>query len=122
MKSEQSNRLQEIGEVLKDHQAVFHTDAVQAYGIIPLDVEELGVDLLSVSSHKLNGPKGVGFLYATNRTDTIPLLYGGEQERKRRAGTENVPAIVAFSEAVKIAQETMEDNTIANIRSLKHNH
>lgn len=96
----------EIGKVLKDHQAVFHTDAVQAYGVMPLDVEELGVDLLSVSAHKLNGPKGVGFLYARANTLMMPLVFGGEQERKRRAGTENVPAIVAFQKAVEIAEET----------------
>ena len=96
--------IREIGELLKEHQAIFHTDAVQAYGLVPLDVDELGVDLLSVSAHKLNGPKGIGFLYQRKGTDTTPLFFGGEQERKRRAGTENVPAIVAFSEAVTIAQ------------------
>lgn len=101
----------EIGALLKDHQAIFHTDAVQAYGIIALDVEALGVDLLSVSSHKLNGPKGVGFLYERTGANTVPHSYGGEQERKRRAGTENVPAIIAFSKAVKIAQQSMEENT-----------
>ena len=101
----------EIGELLKEHQAIFHTDAVQAYGIIPIDVEQLGVDLLSVSAHKLNGPKGVGYLYERTGTNTIPRMYGGEQERKRRAGTENVPAIVAFSDAVNIARQSIEDNT-----------
>ncbi|WP_172369346.1 cysteine desulfurase family protein [Sporosarcina jiandibaonis] len=103
--------IREIGELLKEHQAIFHTDAVQAYGIMPIDVEELQVDLLSVSSHKLNGPKGVGFLYERTGMTTKPHLYGGEQERKRRAGTENVPAIVAFSDAVKIAHESIEVNT-----------
>lgn len=103
--------IEEIGALLKDHQAIFHTDAVQAYGIIALDVEALGVDLLSVSSHKLNGPKGVGFLYERTGANTVPHSYGGEQERKRRAGTENVPAIIAFSKAVKIAQQSMEENT-----------
>lgn len=102
--------IREIGELLKDHQATFHTDAVQAYGIIPIDVAELGVDLLSVSAHKLNGPKGVGYLYERTGINTVPRMYGGEQERKRRAGTENVPAIVAFSEAVTIAQQSIEDN------------
>lgn len=102
--------IREIGELLKNHQAIFHTDAVQAYGIIPIDVEDLGVDLLSVSAHKLNGPKGVGYLYERTGTNTVPRMYGGEQERKRRAGTENVPAIVAFSEAVTIAQQSIEDN------------
>ena len=101
----------EIGELLKEHQAIFHTDAVQAYGIIPIDVEQLGVDLLSVSAHKLNGPKGVGYLYERTGTNTVPHMYGGEQERKRRAGTENVPAIIAFSDAVNIAQRSIEDNT-----------
>ena len=100
--------IEEIGELLKDHQAIFHTDAVQAYGMIPLDVKALAVDLLSVSSHKLNGPKGVGFLYERAGNNTAPHSYGGEQERKRRAGTENVPAIVAFAEAVKIAQQSIE--------------
>lgn len=99
--------IQEIGEVLKDHQALFHTDAVQAYGLIPLDVDTLQVDLLSVSAHKLNGPKGVGFLYMRSGTTLTPLVFGGEQERKRRAGTENVPAIVAFQEAVKQATESI---------------
>lgn len=97
----------DIGKVLKNHQAVFHTDAVQAYGVIPLDVEALGVDLLSVSAHKLNGPKGVGFLYTRTNTLMMPLVHGGEQERKRRAGTENVPAIVAFQKAVEVAEEAM---------------
>lgn len=108
----------EIGKVLKDHQAVFHTDAVQAYGVMPLDVEELGVDLLSVSAHKLNGPKGVGFLYARANTLMMPLVFGGEQERKRRAGTENVPAIVAFQKAVEIAEET-STTTIAQYQKFE---
>jgi cysteine desulfurase len=103
--------ISEIGELLKEHQAIFHTDAVQAYGILPIDVDEIQVDLLSVSAHKLNGPKGVGFLYERTGMTTKPHLYGGEQERKRRAGTENVPAIVAFSDAVKIALESIEENT-----------
>ena len=104
--------IHEIGALLKEHQAVFHTDAVQAYGLVPLNVDELGVDLLSVSAHKLNGPKGIGFLYQRKGLDTTPVLFGGEQERKRRAGTENIPAIVAFSEAVLIAQQAMEQNTV----------
>ena len=103
--------IREIGELLTDHQAKFHTDAVQAYGLVQLDVDELSVDLLSVSAHKLNGPKGVGFLYQRKGHDTMPLFFGGEQERKRRAGTENIPAIIAFSEAVSIIQKTMVQNT-----------
>ncbi|MBK3493378.1 cysteine desulfurase [Viridibacillus sp. YIM B01967] len=100
--------IKEIGALLKNHQASFHTDAVQAYGVEKLDVGDLQVDLLSVSSHKLNGPKGLGFLYQRDNTPLQPVLVGGEQERKRRAGTENIPAIGAFAEAVSIAQTTLE--------------
>lgn len=99
----------EIGQILKEHQAYFHTDAVQAYGLIPINVNELGIDLLSVSAHKINGPKGIGFLYVRDGVKLQPYTYGGEQERKRRAGTESVPAIAGFAEAVKIAQQTMAD-------------
>ncbi|MGG4265701.1 cysteine desulfurase family protein [Peribacillus simplex] len=101
----------EIGQLLKGHQAIFHTDAVQAYGLISIDVRELGVDLLSVSAHKINGPKGIGFLYMREGLKLNPHLYGGEQERKRRAGTENVSAIAGFSEAILIAQSMMEKKT-----------
>lgn len=102
--------IEEIGHLLKSHQAVFHTDAVQAYGVIPIHVDELSVDLLSVSAHKLNGPKGVGYLYERTGTNIVAQMHGGEQERKRRAGTENVPAIVAFSKAVTIAQNLRVEN------------
>ncbi|MFD1030534.1 cysteine desulfurase family protein [Metaplanococcus flavidus] len=98
----------EIGALLEGTETVFHTDAVQAYGVLPIDVKELKVDLLSVSAHKLNGPKGIGFLYQRKGISLAPLSYGGEQERKRRAGTENVPAISAFAKAVSISLETME--------------
>lgn len=101
----------EIGEILKGHRATFHTDAVQAYGEIPLDVDRLGVDLLSASAHKINGPKGTGFLYQRSGTKLSPSSAGGEQERKRRAGTENVPAIAAFARAAEIAGETMEERS-----------
>ncbi len=93
----------EIGELLKDHQAVFHTDAVQAYGLIELNVLDLQVDLLSVSAHKLNGPKGIGFLYAKQGTKLHPLLVGGSQEKKRRAGTENIASTLGFAKAVELA-------------------
>lgn len=101
--------IQEIGELLKDHKATFHTDAVQAYGLLPISVNQLQVDLLSVSSHKINGPKGIGFLYQRKGTKLSPQFFGGQQERKRRAGTENVPGILSFAEAVSIAQQSMED-------------
>ncbi|SOC36389.1 cysteine desulfurase family protein [Ureibacillus acetophenoni] len=98
----------EIGEILKDHQAILHTDAVQAYGIERLNVDQLNVDLLSVSSHKLNGPKGIGFLYQRTGTSLIPTFFGGSQEKKRRAGTENVPGTLGFAKAVEIAQQEIE--------------
>ncbi|MDQ0975729.1 cysteine desulfurase [Neobacillus niacini] len=97
--------IKEIGEILKSHQALFHTDAVQAYGMEDINVNELNVDLLAVSAHKINGPKGTGFLYVRDKVKLVPRAFGGEQERKRRAGTENVAAIVGFQEAVKIASE-----------------
>jgi cysteine desulfurase len=99
--------IKEIGELVASHQAVFHTDAVQAYGIEEINVSDLHVDLLSVSAHKINGPKGTGFLYVRDKVKLVPRAYGGEQERKRRAGTENVAAIVGFQEAVKVANEDM---------------
>lgn len=102
--------IKEIGELLKPHQALFHTDAVQAYGIEDIDVNELNVDLLSVSAHKINGPKGTGFLYVRDKVKLVPRAYGGEQERKRRAGTENVAAIVGFQTAVQIATEERLSN------------
>jgi cysteine desulfurase len=97
--------IKEIGEILKAYQALFHTDAVQAYGMEDINVNELNVDLLAVSAHKINGPKGTGFLYVRDKVKLVPRAFGGEQERKRRAGTENVAAIVGFQEAVKIASE-----------------
>lgn len=94
----------EVGRILKDHQAKFHTDAVQAYGIEKIDVNESGIDFLSVSAHKLNGPKGAGFLYARENVKFAPRSLGGDQERKRRAGTENIPSIAGFRQAVLLAQ------------------
>ncbi|WP_026689113.1 cysteine desulfurase family protein [Alteribacter aurantiacus] len=95
----------EIGRLLTDHQAVFHTDAVQAFGMEEIDVRELHVDMLSVSAHKINGPKGIGFLFLKAGLSVTPGLFGGEQERKRRAGTENVAAIVGMEKAVALALE-----------------
>ncbi|GAK47198.1 cysteine desulfurase [Secundilactobacillus oryzae JCM 18671] len=93
--------IHEIGELLKDHQAWFHTDAVQAYGLLDIDVQRDHIDMLSTSAHKINGPKMVGFLYKREGVNIPSLLKGGEQEEKRRAGTENVPAIAGFAKAVE---------------------
>ncbi|WP_220750931.1 cysteine desulfurase family protein [Apilactobacillus xinyiensis] len=92
--------IHEIGELLKDHQAVFHTDAVQAYGLRDIDVKRDHIDLLSTSAHKINGPKMLGFLYRKNGIDFPSFIKGGDQEEKRRAGTENIPAISGFATAV----------------------
>lgn len=100
--------IREIGEIAKKHGILFHTDAVQAYGHLPIHVEELHIDMLSASAHKLNGPKGVGFLYIRRNLRISSFIHGGAQERKRRAGTENVPGIVGFGQAAKDAFETME--------------
>ncbi len=99
----------EIGQLLKQHQAYFHTDAVQAYGLVDIDVQEMEIDLLSISSHKINGPKGIGFLYVKEDVQLAPRVFGGEQERKRRAGTENVPGVIGLAEAVTIAQQDREE-------------
>lgn len=104
--------IQEMGDLLADHPAYFHTDAVQAYGLENIDVKKLKIDLLSVSGHKINGPKGIGFLYANKNVQMTPLLFGGEQERKRRAGTENVASIAGFLEAVKISQVEREKRIV----------
>ena len=100
--------IQEIGEILKSHKALFHTDVVQAYGLIPIDVNELGIDFLSISSHKINGPKGVGFLYANEKATFSQQQFGGQQERKRRAGTENVPGLVGMAKAIELIQTERE--------------
>lgn len=100
--------LAEIGVLLQDHQALFHTDAVQAYGLLNINVTELGVDLLTASSHKINGPRGVGFLYVKNGTRLTYQMHGGEQERKRRAGTENLAGICGFSAASTIISNERE--------------
>ncbi|CAM2826509.1 cysteine desulfurase family protein [Fructilactobacillus fructivorans] len=95
------NPIHEIGELLKDHQAWFHTDAVQAYGLLDIDVKNDHIDLLSTSAHKLNGPKMIGFLYRRNGINFTSYIMGGDQEDKRRAGTENIPQISGFATAVK---------------------
>ena len=108
----------EIGKIARACGVYFHTDAVQTVGKIPINVNELGIDLLSLSAHKLYGPKGVGALYIRKGTKIHPLIHGGEQERKRRAGTENVPGIVGLAEAAKIAGKEMrqEYNHVKKLR------
>jgi cysteine desulfurase len=101
----------EIGRIAKEAGVFFHTDAVQTAGHLPISVSELNVDLLSISAHKLYGPKGVGALYIRNGVKIIPFMHGGEQERGRRAGTENVAAIVGFGKAVEIAQLEMSEES-----------
>ena len=102
--------IREIGEIAKAHNIIFHTDAVQAYGNIAIDVDTLNIDLLSVSAHKIYGPKGVGALYIRKGTLITPFMIGGAQERKRRAGTENMPGIVGFAKAAEIAHENLQDH------------
>ena len=92
--------VKEIGQIAREHGILFHTDAVQAFGQIPIQVDELGIDMLSSSGHKLNGPKGIGFLYIRKGVKICSFIHGGAQERKRRAGTENVPGIVGYGAAV----------------------
>jgi len=101
----------EIGKIAKEAGICFHTDAVQTVGHIPVNVDALGVDLLSISAHKVYGPKGVGALYIKKGTRLIPLMHGGEQEKRHRAGTENVPAIVGLGKAVELAGQEMDKET-----------
>lgn len=103
--------IREIGEIAQEHKILFHTDAVQAFGQIPIDVDACHIDMLSASGHKLNGPKGIGFLYIRKGVKIRSFVHGGAQERKRRAGTENVPGIVGMGAAVERAMRTMETRT-----------
>ena len=103
--------VKEIGEIAREHGILFHTDAVQAFGQLPINVDELNIDMLSSSAHKLNGPKGIGFLYIRKGVKIRSFLHGGAQERKRRAGTENVPVIVGYGAAVERAMRNMEERT-----------
>ncbi len=100
-----------IGKIAHERGILFHTDAVQAYGHIPLDVEAMHIDLLSASGHKMNGPKGVGILYCRENVRLHPLIHGGAQERGRRAGTLNVPGIVGFGKAAELSGKTMQERT-----------
>lgn len=101
--------VKEIGQIAKEHGILFHTDAVQAYTQVPIDVKELNIDLMSASGHKINGPKGIGFIYIKSGINIEPLIDGGAQERNRRAGTENVPAIVGLKKAAELAIANMEE-------------
>lgn len=100
--------LKEIGEITREKGVLFHTDAVQAFGHIPIDVDEMNIDMLSASGHKLEGPKGIGFLYIRKGIKIRSFIHGGAQERQRRAGTHNVPGIVGFGMAAKLALDDME--------------
>ncbi len=101
----------ELGEIAHEHGILFHTDAVQAFGHVPIDVDSLHIDMLSASGHKFNGPKGIGFLYIRKGVKIRSFIHGGAQERKRRAGTENVPGIVGIGVAAERAARTMEERT-----------
>ncbi len=107
--------IKEIGQVAREHGIIFHTDAVQAFGQLPINVDECNIDMLSASGHKLNGPKGIGLLYIRKGLKLRSFIHGGAQERKRRAGTENVPGIVGFGTAVKRAVSSIEERTSKEI-------
>ncbi len=102
--------IKEIGEIAEKHDVLFHTDAVQAFGHVPIDVQEMHIDMLSASGHKFHGPKGIGFMYMRNGLKLGSFIHGGAQERSRRAGTHNVPGIVGMGEAARIAMEQLEAN------------
>lgn len=110
--------VREIGAIAKKHGVLFHTDAVQAFGHVPVQVDELNIDMLSASAHKFHGPKGVGFFYMRNNVKLGAYLHGGAQERSRRAGTSNVPGIVGMAKAAQLAVDGMEENSkkIAAVR------
>lgn len=103
--------VREIGQIAKKHGILFHTDAVQAFGQLPIHVDELNIDMLSSSAHKICGPKGIGFLYIRKGVKIRSFVHGGAQERKRRAGTENVPGIVGYAKAAEDAARTMQERT-----------
>ena len=112
--------IKEIGEIAHEHGILFHTDAVQVFGQVPINVDECHIDMLSASGHKLNGPKGIGFLYIRKGVKIRSFVHGGAQERKRRAGTENVPGIIGLGTAVDRAMRTMEERTSYEIKLRDH--
>ena len=101
----------EIGKIAHEHGILFHTDAVQAFGHIPIDVEAMNIDMLSASGHKINGPKGIGVMYIRKGVKILSFIHGGAQERKRRAGTHNVPGIVGIGKAAELAKNTMAERS-----------
>ena len=112
--------IKEIGKIAHDHGVLFHTDAVQAFGHIPIDVEEMNIDMLSASGHKINGPKGIGVMYIRKGVKIRSFIHGGAQERKRRAGTHNVPGIVGIGTAAKLAKENMKERSAKEIALRDH--
>lgn len=108
----------EVAQIARERSIIFHTDAVQAYGNIEINAETLGADLISVSAHKIYGPKGVGALYIKKGIKINPLLHGGAQEKRRRAGTENLPGIIGFGKAAEIASQNIADHNkhLINLR------
>lgn len=111
--------VEEIGKIAADAGAFFHIDAVQGAGKIPFDVRRFGCHLLSISAHKMHGPKGVGALYVRRGTPLEPLLLGGSHERRQRAGTENVPGIVGLGKAAELAMESLVDGTVERVAALR---
>ena len=102
--------IKEIGELARSKGILFHTDAVQAFGHVPIDVEKENIDMMSASAHKIHGPKGIGMLYIKNNVKLVPMIHGGPHERKKRAGTSNVPGIVGFGKAAELAKISMAAN------------
>ena len=115
--------IQAISEIARERGIIFHTDAVQAFGKMPIHVDDFGVDLMTISAHKIYGPKGVGALYIRKGTNISPIITGGSHERARRAGTENIPAIAGFAKAVEIAIETLDEagSRMASLRDTFEN-
>lgn len=112
--------LKEIGAIAKKHGVLFHTDAVQAFAHVPINVDEMNIDMLSASGHKINGPKGIGVMYIRKGVKIRSFIHGGAQERQRRAGTHNVPGIVGIGKAAELAVANMQKNTEYEIKLRDH--